>query len=224
MVSSMPRDSAATAARILAAAVDEFAAHGLAGARIDHIAERAEANKRSIYVYFGDKEGLFRAALHHVITELNEAVPVTEDDLPGYAGRLFDYHLSRPEALRLSLWRHLERPKYGPDSADLYAGKIRAMKRAGARDLSATRLPPTDLIVLITGLPTSWIISPDDLLTADGGNPHSKRRLVEHRAAIVEAARRIVGQEGRNQSPTDLRPESRDFAHGSHRPGDRLGN
>ncbi len=50
----MVRDAAATRARILAAAVGEFAEFGEAGARIDRIAEAAGANKRSIYVYFGN--------------------------------------------------------------------------------------------------------------------------------------------------------------------------
>ena len=94
----MARDSAATRERILAAAVQEFSAFGLAGARIDRIADTATANKRSIYVYFESKELLFAAALHRVIGELTEAVPVTEDDLPGYAGRVFDHLVDHPEA------------------------------------------------------------------------------------------------------------------------------
>lgn len=79
----MPRDSAATRARILDAAIEEFSAFGLAGARIDRIAAAADANKRSIYVYFESKERLFTAALHRVIEELVAVVPLTEDDLPG---------------------------------------------------------------------------------------------------------------------------------------------
>src|ERR1700744_938986 len=53
---TMPRDSEATRTRILEAAIEEFSAHGLAGARIDRVAEAAAANKRSIYVYFKSKE------------------------------------------------------------------------------------------------------------------------------------------------------------------------
>ncbi|MEA2532746.1 MAG: hypothetical protein QOJ93_557, partial [Actinomycetota bacterium] len=53
---SRPRDAEATKELLLAAASEEFAEHGLAGARIDRIAERAGANKRLLYRYFGDKE------------------------------------------------------------------------------------------------------------------------------------------------------------------------
>ena len=70
----MARDSTATRARILDAAIAEFTAYGLAGARIDRIAETADANKRSIYVYFENKELLFNAALHRVLSDLQTDV------------------------------------------------------------------------------------------------------------------------------------------------------
>lgn len=49
--------------RILEAAIKEFAAKGFAGARVDAIARQARINKRMLYHYFGDKEGLFREVL-----------------------------------------------------------------------------------------------------------------------------------------------------------------
>ena len=55
--------------RILAAALKEFAAKGFAGARVDSIARRAAINKRMLYHYFGDKEGLFKAVLRRKIAE-----------------------------------------------------------------------------------------------------------------------------------------------------------
>jgi len=61
------RDPERTSARILAAALTEFAAHGFAGARVDAIARRSGTNKRMLYHYFGDKGGLFRAVLRHTI-------------------------------------------------------------------------------------------------------------------------------------------------------------
>ncbi|HWP12149.1 MAG TPA: helix-turn-helix domain-containing protein, partial [Ramlibacter sp.] len=57
------RDADRSQATILTAARDEFAEHGLGGARMDRIAERAGLNKRLIYYYFEDKEQLFRAVL-----------------------------------------------------------------------------------------------------------------------------------------------------------------
>lgn len=193
----MPRNAAATRARILQAAVAEFTDFGLAGSRIDRIAEAAAANKRSIYVYFESKELLFHAALHQVINELNEAVPLTEDDLPSYAGAMFDYLLEHPQALRMSLWRFLERPSAGPDTAAIYADKVGKMASRAASETVSADLRPTDMIVLVLGLATSWLTSPQGLLTADGSDPQSPARLGQHRVAVVEAARRVSGAAAR---------------------------
>src|ERR1700761_5489174 len=159
----MPRNSEATRTRILDAAAEEFSTYGLAGARVDRIAEAAAANKRSIYLYFESKEKLFDAALHHVLTRMIEEVPLTEDDLPGYAGRLFDYHLSHPHGLRMNTWRQLERPEAGPGARNMDAHKIAALAGARARGT----ISPADLIVLISGLAYSWLLSPRALLRAD---------------------------------------------------------
>jgi len=58
-----------TQQRILEAALEEFAAKGFAGARVDVIARRARINKRMLYHYFGDKEGLFREVLRRKISQ-----------------------------------------------------------------------------------------------------------------------------------------------------------
>src|SRR5205085_2785954 len=73
----MAYDAAATRRRILAAATAEFAAHGVAGARVDRIAANAQANKRAIYDYFGDKRALFAAVLEQQLSQVAEAVPIT---------------------------------------------------------------------------------------------------------------------------------------------------
>ena len=213
----MARDAAATRARILAAAVGEFAEFGEAGARIDRIAESADANKRSIYVYFGNKDGLFDATLVHVIDTMTTEVPLTETDLPGYAGRLFDYLLQHPEGWRLSMWRQLERPASGPDDSPIYARKIEAMHRSSVPN---TGLPPTDLIALVMALTVAWFINPTALLTADGADIGSPKRIAAHRAALVEAARRICEPQSANQLVAEKAastPRSRHRARGDSR-------
>ncbi len=50
----------ATYDRIIRAALIEFAEFGLAGARVDRIAERASVNKAMIYYHFSSKENLYR--------------------------------------------------------------------------------------------------------------------------------------------------------------------
>jgi AcrR family transcriptional regulator len=57
------RDPEAKVARILRAAISEFARDGRTGARIDRIAAASGMNKRLLYHYIGDKDALFAAAV-----------------------------------------------------------------------------------------------------------------------------------------------------------------
>ncbi|MEN9508475.1 MAG: hypothetical protein RLZZ621_1038 [Gemmatimonadota bacterium] len=54
---------------ILEAAFHEFGEHGLAGARLDDIARRANVAKGTIYLYFPNKDALFREMIHSTIIE-----------------------------------------------------------------------------------------------------------------------------------------------------------
>jgi TetR/AcrR family transcriptional regulator len=61
-----------TRKRILKAAVKEFSAHGLAGARTDAIARAARANKALLYYYFKSKEALYVAAIEDAMADIAE--------------------------------------------------------------------------------------------------------------------------------------------------------
>jgi len=69
---SSPRkhDPERTKQDILKVATEEFAAHGLSGARVDAIAERTRTTKRMLYYYFGSKEGLYAAVLEKAYGEI----------------------------------------------------------------------------------------------------------------------------------------------------------
>lgn len=102
------RDAEATRARILAAAKTEFARLGLAGARVDEIAVRANANKRMIYHYFGGKEDLFSAVLENAYLDIRAAERELRLDglSPDEALRAlvrftWQYYLDNPEFIRL---------------------------------------------------------------------------------------------------------------------------
>lgn len=57
--------------RLLEAGVEEFALHGLAGANMRTIAERAGVSVGALYKYYGDKEGFFRACLDRSLEALD---------------------------------------------------------------------------------------------------------------------------------------------------------
>ncbi len=67
------RDPERTQGLILEAATAEFAEKGIAGARVDTIAERAGTNKRMLYHYFGDKTGLYVAVLEAAYASIRSA-------------------------------------------------------------------------------------------------------------------------------------------------------
>jgi AcrR family transcriptional regulator len=56
--------------RIFTAALAEFAARGIAGARVDRIADSAGLNKAMLYYHFGSKDRLYRAVIHHAVDRL----------------------------------------------------------------------------------------------------------------------------------------------------------
>ena len=108
------RNAEATKERILEAALAEFSAHGIAGARVDRIAHAARCNKNLIYIYFTDKETLFTTVLTRHLMRIHEEQPFTPDDLPGYAAKVFDWAMANPDLMRLVAWSALEKAK-GPD-------------------------------------------------------------------------------------------------------------
>lgn len=116
MTATMKR-SDATRQALLRAARDEFAQHGLAGARVDRIADAAGVNKERIYGLFGSKDKLFDVILIDTLREFIDVVKPLADTEPGaYVGKLYDYHRDNPQLLRLMLWEALHR---GADAHDI---------------------------------------------------------------------------------------------------------
>jgi AcrR family transcriptional regulator len=157
----VPRDSTATKTRILEAATAEFAAHGLAGARVDRLAERAGANKQLIYAYFGSKEGLFDATMSVHIQRLLDDVPFDPYDLPGYAVDLFNFGLAHPELVRLLQWHRLERPgelARLEQTLESTTRKLTALADAQSTGQVDVTLPAPELLAMVLGI----VQAPDD--------------------------------------------------------------
>lgn len=113
------RDADATQARIMVAAKKEFAKSGLGGARVDEIADRAKANKRMIYHYFGNKEDLFRTVLEEAYTDIREAEQKLElEHLPAREALeklirfTWDYYLKNPEFITLVNSENLHKARH----------------------------------------------------------------------------------------------------------------
>ncbi|MCC3292185.1 TetR/AcrR family transcriptional regulator [Arthrobacter sp. zg-Y1110] len=186
----MRTDGEATRARILAAARKEFAQYGLAGARVDRIAEEARASKERLYAYFGGKSALFAAVLATNLQETTDQVPRDALDLPGFVGALYDHAVEHPEHLRMLDWARLEgapevlapcsRP--GPSSADIAA--------AQAQGIIDPAWDPDDLMTLLFSLATAWAQSPELLYT--GRTEDSEAARERRRQAAITAACRLL--------------------------------
>lgn len=84
-----PKAPEANRARILAAAIEEFALRGYKGASMDAIAARTQTTRALINYYFGSKERLYLAVLERVYAEIRDAERGLELD-----------HLPPPDAVR----------------------------------------------------------------------------------------------------------------------------
>ena len=104
-----PRQGAeVTKEDILKIATEEFAEHGLTGARVDAIARRTRSSKRMIYYYFGGKEGLYLAVLEEAYSSIRRTEATLDlERLPPEAALrtlvafTFDYYIKHPEFVRL---------------------------------------------------------------------------------------------------------------------------
>ncbi|MFD8731397.1 hypothetical protein [Streptomyces sp. NPDC059611] len=76
-----------------------------------------------IYAWYGDKDGLFNSVLEHHVPPSQEAVTLDAEDLPGHARRVFDFHRSDTDLVRLLMWQHLERPAASPTRLRRYSGR-----------------------------------------------------------------------------------------------------
>jgi AcrR family transcriptional regulator len=153
----MTRNAEASKERILEAAFAEFAAYGVAGARVDRVAETAGCNKNLIYIYFQDKDSLFKTVLMRQLARIAADLPFTVDDLPGYAVRAFDYAMEHPDLMRLMAWFSLEQgAQSGPERRASFNAKIEALVSAQDRGSLGRAFPPRFLATAVMALATAW--------------------------------------------------------------------
>ncbi len=182
---------AATRQRILDVATQEFAEHGIAGARVERIVAAARTNKAQLYGYFGSKEGLFDAIFFGSLERIMTVVPIDATDLADWAVRLYDEYLRRPDLIRLATWARLERRPAGHlvDDADrLDAAKLGAIADAQAMGLVRSG-DPFDLMAMVIAMSMAW--SPvSNVYAATDQEPahvHEQRRTL-----LRDSVRRVV--------------------------------
>ena len=172
---------------LLEAALAEFAAYGVAGARIDRLAKRAGVSAGLVYSFYENKDGLFEAVFDLIVEQTVSAVPIDADDLGEYAGRLYDAGTANPDVLRFVAWYQLERGKSAARRASTTAAmadKVAAIAEAQARGVVTDTLSPGAMLALALALANMWQLREPEFL--DLVEPDRRR------ATVVDAVRRLT--------------------------------
>lgn len=190
----MARDGADPQTRILIAARAEFAAHGLAGARIDRIAKSAQASKERLYAYYTDKEQLFLEVLELNVREFSSSAVLTDHDVPAFAGALFDHSVAHADHLRMIDWARLETDGTWQQALDVMMGyrdeQVRRIRLAQAAGKVDGAWHPVALMTLIFGIASAWVHEPGAGVAL--GSTLDPAVISERRENVVSAVRRLV--------------------------------
>jgi AcrR family transcriptional regulator len=196
------RDADRSQATILAAARDEFAEHGLGGARMDRIAERAGLNKRLIYYYFEDKEQLFSAVLEQAYLDIREEERKLNllalepaDAVRQLVEFTWDYYLGHPEFLSLLNSANLHRARHLEGSqrvremnSPLIATLGEILERGRREGSFRGGIDPVQLYVSIAGL-SYFYLSNNYTLSAIFGRdlmtPKARSERLSHMVELV---------------------------------------
>ena len=196
------RDADRSQLAILLAARDEFAQHGLGGARVDRIAERADVNKRLIYYYFKSKDELFLAVLENAYADIRDAETELHlrDMDPAQALRrltefTWEYYIAHPEFLTLLNSENLHQGRHLAMSgrvqemnSPLIQTLAEILERGRADGLFRGGIDPVQLYVSIAGM-SYFYLSNNHTLSAIFGRdlmtPKARHERLSHMCEVI---------------------------------------
>jgi len=194
------RDPERTRGAILAAATQEFTTNGLTGARVDAIAQRARVNKRMIYHYFGDKEGLYLAVLEATYGSIRAAemdLHLTDRDPVDGMRELvrftWAYFLAHPEFLSLLGTENLHKAAYLKRSKRIrelhspLVGTLSTLLARGAKArLFRAGVDPVELYITIAALGFFYLSNRHTLSTIFGRDLAAPKSIAARERHIVD--------------------------------------
>jgi AcrR family transcriptional regulator len=199
------RDPEGMRLRILEAAKQEFAAHGLAGARVDRIAAKAGANKRMLYYHVGKKDDLYLAVLEGAYEKIRveeRSLDLEHLDPPEAIERLisftWNYFLRNPEFLallnteNLGGARHLKRSTKVKSMHSPFVEMIRTVVQRGVESGDfQVAVDPVQLYISIAALGFFYLSNSATLSVIFGRDLLAKEardERLDHMVALVLAA------------------------------------
>jgi AcrR family transcriptional regulator len=203
---SRTNDPERTKADIIEVATHELSEKGLAGARIDVIAEATRTSKRMIYYYFGSKEGLYIAVLEEayrrirdIETNLHLDDLAPEDALRKLVGFTVDYQLANPDFIRLVMNENIHRGEYISRSTaiqKLNVPAIGAVAKVYERGLAAgvfrSGIDAIDLHMSISALSFFNVANKHTFSVIFKRDLDSPAAIVARRDSIIEMVVRFV--------------------------------
>jgi AcrR family transcriptional regulator len=215
------RDPSRTRAAILDAATLEFTAKGLTGARVDTIATRSGVNKRMIYHYFGDKEGLYLAVLEETYSAIRMAeIDLHLADLEPLDGirRLIEftwnYFIAHPEFLSLLANENMHRAKYLRQSErirPLHSPLIDTMslllRRGEKAGLFRRGVDAVQLYITIASLGFFYMANRHTLSTIFARDLAAPDQLEARGAHIVDVVLAYLTPQRSNRKPPTIRKQ-----------------
>jgi TetR/AcrR family transcriptional regulator len=192
---------AASRAAILRAAAEEFAEHGIAGARTEAIAREARVNKALLYYYFKDKETLYGAVLDNAFSGLKATVfRVLDSDLPPrkkimtYVGTYFDFIASNqvyPKLMQREMMR--AREGHSPHIEKLVKNyfqpifaRVSELLQKGMAEGEFRKIDPAHFIPSMVAMIIFYFSSAPLMQKIVRFNPLAPERIAERRAAVLD--------------------------------------
>ena len=199
------RNPQQTQQRILEAALQEFSAKGFAGARVDVIARRARINKRMLYHYFGDKEGLFREVLRRKIAEraawLASAPEEPAERLPAW----FQLACRDREWVQLLEWEALqwgEKKVIDEERRQESVGKaVERVRQQQAKGLLDPSLDPGQLLLSMMALTAYPVAFPQLARLVTGLSVSDEKFQKQREAFLRQFALLLQGKKANSSTP-----------------------
>ena len=186
---------------ILRAAAQEFAKHGIAGARIDAIAREARVNKALLYYYFKDKETLYGAVLDNAFSGMKAKVfQALDSDLAprekimAYVGAYFDFIASNqiyPKLMQREMMRAREgRSEHIDRLVKTYFlpiyRKVGKLLHQGIAEGEFRQVDPAHFLPSVVAMIIFYFSSAPVMQRIVHFNPLTPQRIAERRAAVLD--------------------------------------
>jgi len=188
-------------AAILQAAAQEFAEHGIAGARTDAIAREARVNKALLYYYFKDKETLYAAVLDEAFSGLKNTVfAALDSDLPprekmlAYVGAYFDFIATNqlyPRLMQREMMRAREGQSQNIDKLITnyirpIFGRVAELIQKGSAEGEFRPVNPAQFVPSMIAMIVFYFSSAPMMQKIVGFNPLTPERIAERRVAVLD--------------------------------------